>query len=112
MLAEEKTLHFADTADKGGPLGELVQWCDLITSLHILGHDIKVTVEHPEMIRYECTGHHQMDQETRQQCDDICKFFFQTCLFLVGHPLLLLVLQLFEAGGCVATRQLTIFMMD
>ena len=51
MLAEEKTLHFAETADKGGPLGELVQWCDLITSLHVLGHDIKVTVEHSEMVR-------------------------------------------------------------
>ena len=33
------------------------------------------------------------------QCDHICKFFYQTCLFLVGHPLLFLVLQLFEAGG-------------
>ena len=52
MLAEEKTLHFAETASNGGPLGELVQWADLITSLYILGHDIQVTVEHPEMLRY------------------------------------------------------------
>ncbi len=52
MLAEEKTLHFARTASEGGPLGELVQWCDLITSLYILGHDIQVTVEHSEMLRY------------------------------------------------------------
>jgi alpha-1,3(6)-mannosylglycoprotein beta-1,6-N-acetyl-glucosaminyltransferase len=52
VLAEEKSLHFAQTANTGGPLGELVQWCDLITSLYILGHDIQVTVEHQEMLRY------------------------------------------------------------
>lgn len=52
VLAEEKTLHFAQTAGQGGPLGELVQWCDLITSLHILGHDIQVTVDHSELLRY------------------------------------------------------------
>ncbi|CAB3990157.1 alpha-1,6-mannosylglyco 6-beta-N-acetylglucosaminyltransferase A [Paramuricea clavata] len=50
VLAEEKSLHFAQTANTGGPLGELVQWCDLITSLYILGHDIQVTVEHNEML--------------------------------------------------------------
>lgn len=56
MLAEEKTLHFAETAGKGGPLGELVQWCDLISSLYVLGHDITVTVEHSEMIRYKTSN--------------------------------------------------------
>ncbi|XP_046860025.1 alpha-1,6-mannosylglycoprotein 6-beta-N-acetylglucosaminyltransferase A-like isoform X2 [Xenia sp. Carnegie-2017] len=50
VLAEETRLHFAQTADKGGPLGELVQWGDIIASLYTLGHDIYVTVEHSEML--------------------------------------------------------------
>lgn len=43
MLANEEQLHFAEEASRGGPLGELVQWSDVITSLYILGHDITVT---------------------------------------------------------------------
>ncbi|XP_078344105.1 alpha-1,6-mannosylglycoprotein 6-beta-N-acetylglucosaminyltransferase A-like, partial [Oculina patagonica] len=37
-----------DMAFRGGPLGELVQWCDLISVLHILGHDVTIgfLVEH------------------------------------------------------------------
>ena len=38
-------MHFAEEASKGGPLGELVQWSDIITSLYILGHDITVTAD-------------------------------------------------------------------
>ncbi|XP_073230424.1 alpha-1,6-mannosylglycoprotein 6-beta-N-acetylglucosaminyltransferase A-like isoform X3 [Porites lutea] len=33
---------FLDGAFLGGPLGELVQWCDLISALYILGHDLTV----------------------------------------------------------------------
>ena len=29
----------------GGPLGELVQWSDIISSLYILGHDLVITSE-------------------------------------------------------------------
>ena len=29
-----------DMPFRGGPLGELVQWCDVITALHILRHDL------------------------------------------------------------------------
>ncbi len=29
----------------GGPLGELVQWSDIITSLYVLGHDLTITSE-------------------------------------------------------------------
>ncbi|KAL9957677.1 hypothetical protein ACROYT_G034601 [Oculina patagonica] len=43
LLANEEHMHFAEEASKGGPLGELVQWSDVITSLYILGHDITVT---------------------------------------------------------------------
>lgn len=33
---------FLDGAFMGGPLGELVQWCDLISALYILGHDLAI----------------------------------------------------------------------
>lgn len=29
-------------AGKGGPVGELVQWTDVIAALYVLGHDVKV----------------------------------------------------------------------
>ncbi|KXJ25562.1 Alpha-1,6-mannosylglycoprotein 6-beta-N-acetylglucosaminyltransferase A [Exaiptasia diaphana] len=45
VLANERTLHFAADAKKGGPLGELVQWSDLIATLYLLGHDILVTAD-------------------------------------------------------------------
>ncbi|XP_031559579.1 alpha-1,6-mannosylglycoprotein 6-beta-N-acetylglucosaminyltransferase A-like [Actinia tenebrosa] len=45
VLASESTLHFAENAYKGGPLGELVQWSDLISSLYLLGHDITVSAD-------------------------------------------------------------------
>ena len=32
-----------DWAYTGGPLGELVQWSDLVTSVYMLGHDLIVT---------------------------------------------------------------------
>ncbi|KAL9958747.1 hypothetical protein ACROYT_G035803 [Oculina patagonica] len=33
---------FLDGAFNGGPLGELAQWCDLISALYILGHDLVI----------------------------------------------------------------------
>ena len=33
---------FLDNAFMGGPLGELTQWCDLISALYVLGHDITI----------------------------------------------------------------------
>lgn len=33
---------FLDSAFMGGPLGELAQWCDVISALYILGHDLIV----------------------------------------------------------------------
>ena len=29
----------------GGPLGELVQWSDLIAALYVLGHNLTITAE-------------------------------------------------------------------
>uniref|UniRef100_H2YVL0 alpha-1,6-mannosyl-glycoprotein 6-beta-N-acetylglucosaminyltransferase n=1 Tax=Ciona savignyi TaxID=51511 RepID=H2YVL0_CIOSA len=43
LLAKETGFKIADNAFKGGPLGELVQWSDLISALYVLGHEIKVT---------------------------------------------------------------------
>ncbi|XP_057292229.1 alpha-1,6-mannosylglycoprotein 6-beta-N-acetylglucosaminyltransferase A-like [Hydractinia symbiolongicarpus] len=36
--------HIMLNAGHGGPLGELVQWTDLISSLYILGYDVKVVL--------------------------------------------------------------------
>ncbi|CAH3025888.1 unnamed protein product [Porites evermanni] len=36
-------------AYKGVPLGEMVQWSDLIASLYALGHDITISAEQPSM---------------------------------------------------------------
>ena len=38
-------------AFSGGPLGELVQWSDVITSLHMLGHDITFAKNEKEVKR-------------------------------------------------------------
>ncbi|XP_039267157.2 alpha-1,6-mannosylglycoprotein 6-beta-N-acetylglucosaminyltransferase A-like [Styela clava] len=43
------SLGIGKDAFKGGPLGELVQWSDLIASLFIMGHDIVVTKTKPEL---------------------------------------------------------------
>ncbi|XP_013409315.1 alpha-1,6-mannosylglycoprotein 6-beta-N-acetylglucosaminyltransferase A [Lingula anatina] len=40
-----------ELAFKGGPLGELVQWSDLVTSIYILGHDIFFFTELNQLYR-------------------------------------------------------------
>ncbi|TNN09357.1 Alpha-1, 6-mannosylglycoprotein 6-beta-N-acetylglucosaminyltransferase A isoform 2 [Schistosoma japonicum] len=42
------TNFFESTVSKGGPLGELVQWTDLIGALYILGHNLTITYESDE----------------------------------------------------------------
>ena len=37
-----------ELAGKGGPLGELVQWTDLISGLYVLGYDLKIHVNSSE----------------------------------------------------------------
>ncbi|XP_065051620.1 alpha-1,6-mannosylglycoprotein 6-beta-N-acetylglucosaminyltransferase A-like [Rhopilema esculentum] len=51
LLADEGVYHFGENAASGGPLGELVQWSDLIASSFLLGHDIKVSVEKNQIKR-------------------------------------------------------------
>ena len=45
-----RTSWLAD-AYKGVPLGEMVQWSDLIASLYALGHNITISAEIPSMTR-------------------------------------------------------------
>ncbi|KAJ8320432.1 hypothetical protein KUTeg_002019 [Tegillarca granosa] len=45
LLSRQSGWKFAENQFKGGPLGELVQWSDLICTLFILGHEITITSE-------------------------------------------------------------------
>ena len=40
---------------KGGPLGELNQWSDLIAALYILGHDVKISWSAETLLKYVST---------------------------------------------------------
>ncbi len=44
-LSDKSKFYLAETADHGGPLGELVQWSDLISIIHLLGHRIVFITE-------------------------------------------------------------------
>lgn len=45
FLSKESGTGFGAKAFKGGPLGELVQWSDLIVALFALGHNVVVHSE-------------------------------------------------------------------
>ena len=44
-LSDKSGFKLSETADHGGPLGELVQWSDLIASLYALGHKLQFSIE-------------------------------------------------------------------
>ncbi|KAM4602170.1 alpha-1,6-mannosylglycoprotein 6-beta-N-acetylglucosaminyltransferase A [Polymixia lowei] len=44
-----KGFKIAENAFSGGPLGELVQWSDLITTLYLLGHDVRISASLAEL---------------------------------------------------------------
>lgn len=44
-LSDKAGFKFSENADHGGPLGELVQWSDLIASLYLLGHNLEFATE-------------------------------------------------------------------
>ncbi|GFS07555.1 alpha-1,6-mannosylglycoprotein 6-beta-N-acetylglucosaminyltransferase A [Elysia marginata] len=50
LLSKQSGWKFAEMQFKGGPLGELVQWSDLISTLYILGHDLTVTSEVEQLL--------------------------------------------------------------
>lgn len=51
-LTDKAGFKFAENADHGGPLGELVQWSDLIASLYLLGHKLDFSTEVDQMKGY------------------------------------------------------------
>ncbi|XP_036966645.1 alpha-1,6-mannosylglycoprotein 6-beta-N-acetylglucosaminyltransferase A-like isoform X1 [Acanthopagrus latus] len=62
-LTVESGFKIADSAFSGGPLGELVQWSDLIATLYILGHDLHLSASIPDLkvslgiMRTSCPPH-------------------------------------------------------
>ena len=51
-LSDKSGFKFAENADHGGPLGELVQWSDLIASLHLLGHSVDFSTEIKQLEKF------------------------------------------------------------
>lgn len=45
FLTKESGFKFGEKSSQGGPLGELVQWTDLIATLYLLGHDLIISSE-------------------------------------------------------------------
>ncbi|KHN71400.1 Alpha-1,6-mannosylglycoprotein 6-beta-N-acetylglucosaminyltransferase [Toxocara canis] len=52
FLSKETGFKFGEKATAGGPLGELVQWSDLISALYILGHNLLISTECDTFKRY------------------------------------------------------------
>ncbi|CAL1529052.1 unnamed protein product [Lymnaea stagnalis] len=50
LLSKQSGWQFAEMQFKGGPLGELVQWSDLISTLYILGHELTITSEVEQLV--------------------------------------------------------------
>ncbi|XP_028249403.1 alpha-1,6-mannosylglycoprotein 6-beta-N-acetylglucosaminyltransferase A-like [Parambassis ranga] len=48
-VTDESGFKIANSAFHGGPLGELVQWSDLISTLHILGHHVHPSASIPNL---------------------------------------------------------------
>nr|XP_033817077.1 alpha-1,6-mannosylglycoprotein 6-beta-N-acetylglucosaminyltransferase B [Geotrypetes seraphini] len=49
FLTEEAGDVFSPRVLKGGPLGEMVQWADILAALFMLGHSLKITVSLKEL---------------------------------------------------------------
>ncbi|VBB28148.1 unnamed protein product [Acanthocheilonema viteae] len=45
FLSKESGFKFGELSSTGGPLGELVQWSDLIAALYLLGHNLMISTE-------------------------------------------------------------------
>ncbi|GAA6225283.1 alpha-1,6-mannosylglycoprotein 6-beta-N-acetylglucosaminyltransferase A-like [Lates japonicus] len=83
-LTQESGLKIAETAFSGGPLGELVQWSDLISTLHILGHHVHLSASIPDLKDYlgiktgGCPPHHSKVEADLIYTDIIGLRQFQT----------------------------------
>ncbi|KAM4608651.1 alpha-1,6-mannosylglycoprotein 6-beta-N-acetylglucosaminyltransferase A-like [Polymixia lowei] len=49
LVTDESGFKMAQSAFTGGPLGELVQWSDLISTLYILGHHLHLSASIPDL---------------------------------------------------------------
>ncbi|ELK35781.1 Alpha-1,6-mannosylglycoprotein 6-beta-N-acetylglucosaminyltransferase B, partial [Myotis davidii] len=49
FLTEESGDVFSPRVLKGGPLGEMVQWADILAALYVLGHSLRITVSLKEL---------------------------------------------------------------
>ncbi|XP_048464364.1 alpha-1,6-mannosylglycoprotein 6-beta-N-acetylglucosaminyltransferase A-like [Rhincodon typus] len=52
LLTKESGFKIAENVFKGGPLGELVQWSDLIASVYLLGHNLMLSTSVNELKGY------------------------------------------------------------
>ncbi|XP_048407295.1 alpha-1,6-mannosylglycoprotein 6-beta-N-acetylglucosaminyltransferase A-like [Stegostoma tigrinum] len=52
LLTKESGFKIAENVFKGGPLGELVQWSDLIASIYLLGHNMMLSTSVNELKGY------------------------------------------------------------
>ncbi|XP_036399328.1 alpha-1,6-mannosylglycoprotein 6-beta-N-acetylglucosaminyltransferase B-like [Megalops cyprinoides] len=50
ILAGGGGQHFGEMVERGGPLGELVQWADMSASLFILGHNLTFTISQSHLL--------------------------------------------------------------
>ncbi|KAG7492073.1 hypothetical protein MATL_G00010530 [Megalops atlanticus] len=50
VLAGGGGQHFGEMVERGGPLGELVQWADMSASLFILGHNLTFTASQTHLL--------------------------------------------------------------
>ncbi|XP_035380684.1 alpha-1,6-mannosylglycoprotein 6-beta-N-acetylglucosaminyltransferase B isoform X1 [Electrophorus electricus] len=49
FLTEESGDVFSPKVLKGGPLGEMVQWADILTALYVLGHNLRISISVKEL---------------------------------------------------------------
>ncbi|CAJ0595832.1 unnamed protein product [Cylicocyclus nassatus] len=47
-----KNIHIGEKSSSGGPLGELLQWSDLIACLFLLGHNLYISTDSATLLRH------------------------------------------------------------
>lgn len=87
LLTKESGFKIAENAFSGGPLGELVQWSDLITTLYLLGHDVRISASLVELkesvakyVAVKCCFKSECSQ-----IGTIPSLLWWQCLFAIGH---------------------------
>lgn len=61
LLSEYSVYNFAENAFKGGYLGELIQWSDLIAGLYVLGHQVSIFTSKSDIKAISNTEHEEYD---------------------------------------------------